>query len=106
MAWVYLLFAGLLEVCWAVAMKYSCGFTKLVPSAVVVLAMIGSIAGLALAMKTLPLGTAYAVWTGIGTVGAVAVGIAAFGESASLLRLLCVFAILAGIIGLKVLNTH
>ncbi len=106
MAWLYLFSAGVLEVCWAVAMKYSYGFTKLLPSIIVVVAMIGSIVGLALATKTLPLGTAYAVWTGIGTVGAVVCGMIFFGESASILRMLCVFAIIAGIAGLKLLSAN
>ena len=106
MAWIFLIAAGLLEVCWAVGMKYSCGFTKLWPSLFVIATMTGSVVGLALAMRTLPLGTAYAVWTGIGTIGAVAVGIVAFNESASILRLLCVTAILTGIAGLKLLASN
>ena len=84
-------------------MKYSHGFTRLVPSIIVIAAMTGSIIGLALATKTLPLGTAYAIWTGIGTVGAVICGIIFFNETASILRMLCIFAIIVGIAGLKLL---
>ena len=80
-AWIYLLAAGILETLWAVAMKASNGFTLLIPSLITVLAMIGSVALLALAMKTLPLGTAYVVWTGIGAVGAFAAGVVIFGGS-------------------------
>ncbi|MBE6367727.1 MAG: multidrug efflux SMR transporter [Lentisphaerae bacterium] len=106
MAWIFLIAAGLLEVCWAVGMKYSCGFTKLWPSIFVVATMTGSVVGLALAMRSIPLGTAYAVWTGIGTVGAVLAGIVIFHESASVLRMLCVLAIISGIIGLKLLSVN
>ena len=86
MAWIYLIAAGILETLWAVAMKASNGFTLLIPSLITVLAMIGSVALLALAMRTLPLGTAYVVWTGIGAVGAFAAGVVMFGESLSLMR--------------------
>ncbi|HEY6027433.1 MAG TPA: SMR family transporter, partial [Pseudolabrys sp.] len=79
MAWIVLVFAGLLEIVWAVAMKQSHGFTRLVPSVVTIAAMIGSVVLLALAMRTLPLGTAYTVWTGIGAVGAFLVGIMVLG---------------------------
>lgn len=101
MYWFILLLAGLFEICWAVGLKYTEGFTKLVPSLLTGAAMVVSIVLLAFAAKKLPLGTAYAVWTGIGAVGAVTLGIVLFGESAQPLRLLCVGLIVAGIIGLK-----
>jgi quaternary ammonium compound-resistance protein SugE len=101
MAWPILFAAGLLEVVWAVGLKETHGFTRLLPSAVTVVAMAGSVVLLALAMRELPLGTAYAVWTGIGTVGAVLVGIIVYGESTDPLRLVCAAMIVAGILGLK-----
>jgi quaternary ammonium compound-resistance protein SugE len=104
MAWVILVLAGLLEVCWAVGLKYSVGFTRLWPTVATVSAMVASLALLGIALRTLPLGTAYAVWTGIGTIGTVFVGILLFGEAASLVRLLCVSLILFGIIGLKLVT--
>jgi quaternary ammonium compound-resistance protein SugE len=101
MAWMYLIFAGLLEVGWAIGLKYSEGFTRLWPSVATVTAMVISMGLLALAAKQLPIGTAYAVWTGIGAVGAVILGIALFNDPATPLRLACVGLILLGIIGLK-----
>lgn len=101
MAWVYLFIAGAFEVVWVIAMKYTQGFTKLVPSVVMVAAMIISFGSLTLAVKSLPLGTAYAVWTGIGAVGAMIAGILLFGESASIPRIASAALILAGIAGLK-----
>ncbi|KJV37185.1 quaternary ammonium compound efflux SMR transporter SugE [Luteibacter yeojuensis] len=101
MYWAILVLAGLFEIAWAVGLKYTEGFTKLVPTALTAGAMLVSIVLLAYATKKLPLGTAYAVWTGIGAVGAVTLGIVLFGESAQPLRLLCVGLIVAGIIGLK-----
>ena len=100
-AWIYLLAAGILETLWAVAMKASNGFTQLIPSLITVLAMIGSVALLALAMKTLPLGTAYVVWTGIGAVGAFAAGVVMFGESLSLMRVTTAGFIVVGLIMMK-----
>jgi len=105
MAWLVLLAAGLMEVGWAVGLKYTEGFTRLWPSVGTVAAMVVSLALLGLALKTLPLGTAYAVWTGIGSVGTVLVGIWLLGESADPLRLGCIALILAGIVGLK-LTAH
>jgi len=105
MAWLILIAAGLLEVVWAIGLKYTHGFSRVVPTVVTILAMIASMGLLGLAVRSLPIGTAYAVWTGIGTVGTVLVGILVFGESASLLRLLCVSLIVIGIIGLKALTT-
>jgi quaternary ammonium compound-resistance protein SugE len=103
MAWITLLVAGLLEIVWAIGLKYTQGFTRLEPTFITVGAMIVSMGLLGLAVRTLPIGTAYAVWTGIGTVGTVLVGIAALGESASPVRLLCVALIVIGIIGLKLI---
>jgi quaternary ammonium compound-resistance protein SugE len=105
MAWIYLLLAGLFEVVWAIGLKYTEGFTRLWPSVITVTAMVISIALLAMAVKTLPIGTAYAIWTGIGAVGAVALGIVLFGDPATLPRLLCVALIVVGIVGLK-LTAH
>lgn len=101
MYWMILFLAGLFEIAWAVGLKYTEGFTRWWPSVFTALAMIVSIVLLAYATKKLPLGTAYAVWTGIGAVGAVTLGIVLFGESAQPLRLLCVGLIVAGIVGLK-----
>ena len=105
MAWIYLALAGLFEIVWAVGLKYSDGFTRLWPSVATAAAMIVSVLLLALATRSLPIGTAYAIWTGIGAVGAVILGIALFGDSAAPLRLLCVALIVAGIVGLK-LTAH
>jgi quaternary ammonium compound-resistance protein SugE len=101
MAWVYLFVAGLLEVGWAVGLKYTEGFTRVVPSALTVFCMVASLGALGLALKELPLGTAYAIWTGIGTVGTVIFGIVLLGEAATALRLGCIALIVAGIVGLK-----
>lgn len=105
MSWLILLIAGLLEVVWAIGLKYTHGFTRLMPSVITAVAMILSIVLLSWAMKTLPVGTAYAVWTGIGAVGAAIAGILLLGESASLARILSLCLIVAGIIGLK-LSAH
>ncbi|MBP2303140.1 quaternary ammonium compound efflux SMR transporter SugE [Azospirillum picis] len=104
MAWVTLFFAGLFEIVWAIGLKYTEGFTRVVPSVVTGAAMLASILLLGAALKTLPLGTAYAVWTGIGTVGTAVLGMLLFGEPAGALRLLCVAAIVGGIVGLKLLH--
>jgi quaternary ammonium compound-resistance protein SugE len=104
MAWIYLLVAGVFEVGWAVGLKYTDGFTRLWPSVFTGIAMVSSMGLLALAVRTLPLGTAYAVWTGIGTVGTVVFGILVLREPATAVRLLCVALIIAGIIGLKLGN--
>lgn len=101
MAWVYLLLAGLFEIGWVVGMKYSQGFTKPLPTIATVIAMGISLWLLTLAVKTLPLGTSYAVWTGIGAIGAMIAGITLFGESASFMRIGSAALIVAGIIGLK-----
>jgi quaternary ammonium compound-resistance protein SugE len=102
MAWLLLVLAGLLEVVRAIGIKYTDGFTRLLPSAVTVAAMIGSIYFLALAVSTIPIGTGYAVWTGIGAVGAVLLGIVLFNEPRGLLRVGSILLIVAGIAGLKV----
>lgn len=101
MAWVYLLFAGLLEIVWATAMKLSDGFSRPGASAVTVVASIGSFVLLALAMRSLPLGTAYTVWTGIGAIGAFIVGIFYLGESATAIRIIAAIFILTGIVLMK-----
>jgi quaternary ammonium compound-resistance protein SugE len=101
MAWIILFLAGLFEVVWAIGLKYAEGFTRLVPSIITVVGMAISVYLLALASKTLPIGTAYAVWTGIGAVGAVILGIILFNESRDGLRLLFVGLIIVGIIGLR-----
>ena len=106
MAWIYLAVAGILEVVWASTMKQSEGFTRLTPTIITFVATIGSFWLLALAMRTLPLGTAYAIWTGIGAVGAFVVGIVLMGEVASLPRIASVVLIVAGMIGLKLTSGH
>jgi quaternary ammonium compound-resistance protein SugE len=100
-AWIYLFFAGVLEIVWAFSMKQSEGFTKLGPSVVTVVTMIASFALLSLAMKTLPLGTAYTIWTGIGAVGAFAVGVLVLGEPASALRMVAAVLIVSGLVLMK-----
>jgi quaternary ammonium compound-resistance protein SugE len=101
LAWVYLLLAGLLEIAWAIGLKLSNGFTRPGVTAATVMCMIGSFGLLAMALRTLPIGNAYAIWTGIGTIGTVLVGIWWFGEQASLMRLVFIGLIIAGIAGLK-----
>ena len=101
MNWILLVVAGLCEVGWAVGMKYSHGFTRPLPAVLTVVFMMLSFCGLMFAVRGLPLGTAYAVWTGIGTVGAVVAGIVLFGESASPVRLVCIALVLCGIVGLR-----
>ena len=104
MAWLYLLAAGLFEIGWAVGLKYTAGFTRLVPSTWTLASMILSLWLLGLALKTLPLGTAYAIWTGIGTIGTVILGILWLGESATALKLACIALIVIGIAGLKLVS--
>lgn len=104
MAWLILAIAGLFETGWAIGLKYTDGFTRLWPTVWTVIAMIISVVLLGLAMRNLPVGTAYAVWTGIGTIGTVILGIYLFGDPANAGRLFCVGLIVAGIIGLKVLS--
>lgn len=106
MAWVALVIAGLLEVGWATAMKLSEGFSRLWPSVATIVLMIVSFGLLSYSMRSLPLGTAYGVWTGIGAVGSVIVGILFMGESRDPVRLLCIALILGGIIGLRLTSTE
>ncbi len=106
MAWLYLLVAGLLEVGWAVGLKYTEGFTRLWPSVWTGAAMIASMFLLAVAVRELPIGTAYAVWTGVGAVGTVLLGIVLFGEPRDAARLVCIGLIVAGILGLKLVSPH
>jgi quaternary ammonium compound-resistance protein SugE len=100
-AWIALLFAGLLEIVWAYTMKLSEGFTRPVPAIVTVVALIGSLWLLSVSMRTIPLGTAYAIWTGIGALGAFVVGIAALGEAVSVMRVVAVSLVLSGLVMLK-----
>jgi len=104
MAWLLLLVAGALEVCWAIGLKYTDGFTRLAPSVFTLITMVASVVCLAWALRTIPVGTGYAVWTGIGAVGTAIFGIVLFGETASLARLACIGLIVAGIVGLKVVS--
>ncbi|MFD1197487.1 quaternary ammonium compound efflux SMR transporter SugE [Brucella gallinifaecis] len=105
MAWVYLAIAGVLEIIWAYYMKKSEGFSLLTPTLITIVMMIGSFALLSIAMRSLPLGTAYAIWTGIGALGAFVVGILILGEAATFFRILSAALILAGIVGLKLSST-
>lgn len=104
MAWVWLTLAGLLEVVWATGLKYTDGFTRLLPSVITVAAMIGSIYLLGLAVRTIPIGTGYAVWTGIGAVGVAILGMILFGEPRTLLRVGSILLIVIGIAGLKLVT--
>ena len=104
MPWLWLTLAGLLEIVWAIGLKYTDGFTRLVPSAVTVVAMIGSVYFLALAVRSIPIGTGYAVWTGIGAVGVAILGMILFDEPRSVLRIVSILLIVAGIAGLKLVS--
>jgi quaternary ammonium compound-resistance protein SugE len=104
MSWVYLFIAGLLEIGWAIGLKYTEGFTKLVPTIWTAAAFLASIGLLGVALKTLPVGTAYAVWTGIGAVGTAILGVYLLGEPATAARLACIGLIVAGIVGLKLVS--
>lgn len=106
MAWIFLLIAGVFEVVWAISLKYTEGFTKLWPTVVTIIGMVISFYFLSAAIKTLPIGTAYAIWTGIGALGAVIMGIILFNEPRSAARLIFVGCILVGIIGLKVTSSN
>jgi quaternary ammonium compound-resistance protein SugE len=101
MSWIFLFFAGLFEIGWAIGLKYTDGFSKPLPTVLTVASMIISLGLLGLALKTLPVGTAYAVWTGIGTVGAAILGMILFNEPATAIRLGCIALIIVGILGLK-----
>jgi quaternary ammonium compound-resistance protein SugE len=104
MAWALLVVAGLCEIAWAVGLKYTDGFTRPLPTALVVGAMVASVWMLAIALRTIPVGTGYAVWTGIGAVGTAILGMAIFNESRDILRILCIVLIVAGIAGLKLVT--
>jgi len=105
MAWIYLLVAGLFECGWAIGLKYTDGFTKLIPSLLTVSAMAISFWLLSIAMKTIPVGTAYAVWTGIGAVGVAILGMVLLGESRDIMRVICLLLIVSGIVGLKLVSS-
>ncbi len=104
MAWVFLIIAALFEIVWAIGLKYSDGFTKLWPSVLTIAAMVVSFQFLSMAMKTIPVGTAYAVWTGSGAVGVAILGMILFGESREVARVLSIVLIIAGVIGLKLFS--
>ncbi len=105
MAWIYLLIAGILEIGWAIGIKYSDGFTKLFPSIVTVVMMILSFIFLSQALKSIPIGTGYAIWTGIGAVGTAILGIILFNEPRDFGRIFCILLIISGLIGLKLSTT-
>jgi len=104
MSWVYLFVAGLFEIGWAIGLKYTNGFTRLVPTVLTAISMAVSLGLLGLALKTLPVGTAYAVWTGVGAVGTAILGIYLLNEPATVGRLVCIGLIVSGIVGLKVVS--
>lgn len=104
MAWLYLVIAGLFECAWAIGLKYTEGFSKPIPTILTVIAMGISFWLLSIAMKTIPVGTAYAIWTGIGAVGVAVMGMFLFNESKDILRILCLLLIVTGIIGLKLVS--
>lgn len=106
MAWIYLIIAGILEIGWAIGLKYTQGWTKLMPSLLTGAGLIVSFYFLSAAVKTLPIGTAYAVWTGIGTVGAAILGMFIFGEPREVSRIVCILLIVTGIAGLKLTSAH
>ncbi|MEL7648411.1 MAG: multidrug efflux SMR transporter [Sedimentibacter sp.] len=104
MEWFYLVIAGFFEVGWAMGLKYSQGFTRILLSAITVAGMVASFYFLSLSLKSLPLGNAYAIWTGIGTVGTVVSGIVLFNEPVDAARIICIVLIVAGIVGLKLIK--
>ena len=104
MAWVWLVLAGVLEIVWAIGLKYTDGFTRFIPSAITAAAMIASVYFLALAVRTIPIGTGYAVWTGIGAVGGAILGMILFGEPKTILRIGSILLIVLGIVGLKLVT--
>jgi quaternary ammonium compound-resistance protein SugE len=104
MAWLLLFVAGLLEIGWAVGLKYTAGFTRALPTLLTVISMAASLGLLGLSLRTLPLGTAYAIWTGVGTVGTAILGMVLFGDEASMSRVACIGLIVAGITGLKLVT--
>ena len=104
MEWIYLVTAGFFEIGWAMGLKYSQGFTKILPSAITIVGMVASFYFLSLSLKSLPLGNAYAIWTGIGTVGTVVLGIILFKEPINVMRMICIVFIVVGIVGLKLIS--
>jgi quaternary ammonium compound-resistance protein SugE len=104
MAWIVLIISGLLETAWAIALDRSAGFTRLVPTVVFGITLVLSMAGLGYALRSIPVGTGYVVWVGIGAVGTAVVGMVALGESASLPRILCLLLVVCGVVGLKVFH--
>lgn len=106
MNWIYLIIAGFLEIGWAIGLKYTDGWSKLVPSIFTAIGMIASFYFLSLALKSLPIGTAYAIWTGIGTVGAAVLGMLLFDEPRDVIRILCILLIVGGIAGLKITSPN
>src|SRR5262245_51993721 len=105
MAWIYLIIAGILEIGWAIGLKYTVGFSRLWPSVATVCAMIASFGLLSVALKTIPVGTGYAVWTGIGAAGTALIGMVFLGESREVLRIVCLGLIVAGVVGLRFAST-
>lgn len=103
MEWIYLVTAGFFEVGWAIGLKYSQGFTKILPSVITVAGMVASFYFLSLSLKSLPLGNSYAIWTGIGTVGTVVLGAFLFNEPINVMRMICILLIVLGIVGLKLI---
>ncbi|NQV30010.1 MAG: quaternary ammonium compound efflux SMR transporter SugE [Candidatus Marinimicrobia bacterium] len=106
MPWIYLAIAGVFECAWAIGIKYTDGFSKMLPSVLTVIAMGISLWLLSLAMKTIPIGTAYAIWTGIGAVGVAILGMILFDESRELVRILCLLLIISGIVGLRLVSSQ
>ncbi len=106
MEWIYLVIAGVFEVAWAIGLKYSNGFTKVLPSILTITGMVASFYFLSLSLKSLPIGTAYAIWTGIGTIGTVLLGVILFKEPVNIMRVVCIVLIVCGIIGLKLISSH
>lgn len=106
MKWIVLIIAGFFEMGWVIGLKYSQGFTKPIPSILTIVGMIASFYFLSIALKSLPLGTAYAIWTGIGTVGTVILGIVLFKEPFDIMRVICIGFIVLGIVGLRVVSPH
>jgi len=104
MEWIYLVTAGFFEVGWAIGLKYSQGFTKILPSIITVAGMVASFYFLSLSLKSLPLGNAYAIWTGIGTVGTVLLGVILFKEPVNVMRMVCIILIIVGVVGLKLIS--
>ena len=106
MNWIYLIIAGFLEIGWAIGLKYTDGWSKLVPSIFTAIGMIASFYFLSLALKSLPIGTAYAIWTGIGTVGAAVLGMLLFDEPRDVIRILCILLIVGGIAGINITSPN